>query len=273
MSHVRMRMMSKVSTSILRTFYVHHKTMSDKFSLKWNDFQSNVSSSFSLLRNEDYLHDVTIVTDDNEQVAAHKLVLSACSEYFKNIFKRNKHQNPHLCLEGVYSKDIRNVMDYIYNGEVQIFQDDLDRFLSIAQRLKLEGLLTVPKADPEGEEDIQGNEPRKIEDNHIREEITRYETAIKPNPSKRHEKIISKISTEINPDNISEVEEHVEQNIIRNLDGTYSCKICGKSSGKKISNMKNHIETHLEGLSFDCPMCEKTFRSRNSLAHHKIIHK
>ena len=69
--------------------------MSEKFSLKWNDFHSNVSKSFSLLRNEDYLHDVTIVSDDNEQIAAHKLVLSTCSEYFKSIFMKNKqHSHP-----------------------------------------------------------------------------------------------------------------------------------------------------------------------------------
>ena len=72
-----------------------YATMSEKFCLKWNDFESNVSNSFSLLRNEDYLHDVTIVSDDNEQISAHKLVLSACSEYFKNIFKKNKHSHPY----------------------------------------------------------------------------------------------------------------------------------------------------------------------------------
>ena len=63
--------------------------MPEKFDLKWNDFHSNVSKSFGLLRNEDYLHDVTLVSDDYKQVTAHKLVLSACSEYFKNIFKNN----------------------------------------------------------------------------------------------------------------------------------------------------------------------------------------
>ena len=55
--------------------------MDEKFSLKWNDFYSNVSKSFSVFRNEEYLHDVILVSDDhNNKVAAHKLVLSACSE-------------------------------------------------------------------------------------------------------------------------------------------------------------------------------------------------
>ena len=57
--------------------------MTEKFSLKWNDFHSNVSKSFSLLRNEEYLHDVTLVGDDHKQISAHRLVLSACSDYFQ----------------------------------------------------------------------------------------------------------------------------------------------------------------------------------------------
>ena len=117
--------------------------MAEKFCLKWNDFHSNVSKSFGMFRNEDYLHDVTLVSDDHHQVSAHKLVLSACSEYFKDIFKHNSKPQAHplLCLDGISSSDLNNIMDYIYNGEVQIFQEYLDRFLSIAQRLKLEGLI------------------------------------------------------------------------------------------------------------------------------------
>ena len=115
--------------------------MSEKFNLKWNDFGSNVSKSFGKLRTEDYLKDVTLVGDDHTQLSAHKLVLSACSEYFKEIFTRNKHANTLLCLEGLSKQDIKNVLDYMYNGEVHIFQEDLDRFLTIAQRLRLDGLL------------------------------------------------------------------------------------------------------------------------------------
>ena len=75
--------------------------MGEKFCLKWNDFSSTASRAFGLLRGEDFLQDVTLVGDDNYQVTAHKLVLSACSEYFKNIFKSNNHIHLFLCLEGV----------------------------------------------------------------------------------------------------------------------------------------------------------------------------
>merc|ERR1719154_928058 len=90
---------------------------------------------------KDYLNDVTLVGDDHTQLSAHKLVLSACSEYFKEIFTRNRHANTLLCLEGLSKQDMENVLDYMYNGEVHIFQEDLERFLAIAQRLRLEGLL------------------------------------------------------------------------------------------------------------------------------------
>ena len=93
--------------------------MSEKFCLKWHDFHNNVTTSFSRLRSEEYLHDVTLVTDDNLQVNAHKLVLSASSEYFQTIFSKNKDSKLLLCLDGVSRQDLENCLDYVYNGEVQ----------------------------------------------------------------------------------------------------------------------------------------------------------
>ena len=94
--------------------------MSEKFNLKWNDFGTNVSRSFGLFRNESYLHDVTLVCEDFKHIPAHKLVLSACSEYFRNIFQQTKQSQPLLCLDGVSSTDLQNVLDYVYDGEVKI---------------------------------------------------------------------------------------------------------------------------------------------------------
>ena len=112
------------------------------FCLKWNDFHSNVSNSFGLLRNEQYLQDVKLVTDDQQIILAHKLVLSVSSDYFQNIFQNNDDSKLVLCLEGVSKNDLNKCIDYMYYGEVQIYQNDLDRFLNAAQRFKIKGLLT-----------------------------------------------------------------------------------------------------------------------------------
>ena len=114
--------------------------MTEVFILKWNDFQSNVSRTFSQLRSEEEFFDVSLVSDDQKMMSAHKLVLSASSPYFKHILTTNKHSHPLLCLDGVSSAELQFVLDYIYQGEVQIYQEQLDRFLEAAQRLKLEGL-------------------------------------------------------------------------------------------------------------------------------------
>ena len=55
--------------------------MQKEVKLKWNEFRSSVSKSFEVFRHEDYLQDVTLVTDDHCKVSAHKLVLSASKAY------------------------------------------------------------------------------------------------------------------------------------------------------------------------------------------------
>ena len=122
--------------------------MAEKFCLKWNDFQTNVSNTFRKLRTSDNFYDVTLVSDDQQQVSAHKVVLCSSSEYFKNVLTSNKHAHPMLCLNGVNKRDLENILDFIYNGEIQIFQDNLDHFLDIAQRFKLEGLIREKEEHP-----------------------------------------------------------------------------------------------------------------------------
>ena len=91
--------------------------MSQKFNLKWNDFPSNVSQAFGVFRHEEYLHDVTLITDDKTQISAHKLILSATSDYFKTLFKENaSNTHPLVCLNGVSGEELGNILDYMYKG-------------------------------------------------------------------------------------------------------------------------------------------------------------
>ena len=64
---------------------------SEKFCLRWNDFESNISSAFRELRDDKDFFDVTIACDD-EQIQAHKLIIAACSPFFRNVLRRNPHQ-------------------------------------------------------------------------------------------------------------------------------------------------------------------------------------
>ena len=154
----------------------------EKYSLKWDNFQNNISKSFQKLRNEEDFFDVTLVGDDGTHVMAHKLLLASSSEYFKNVFIYSKKyfQQSHalICLEGLQQNDLNNILEYIYQGEVQIHQQDFDRFLAIAQRLKLEGLTGGEQQEEEKEENYL-EEDFKLAENDSFQNKNKNETNIK----------------------------------------------------------------------------------------------
>ena len=115
--------------------------MAEKFCLKWNDFQTNVSTTFRKLRTADHFYDVTLVSDDQQQVSAHKVVLASSSEYFKNILTSNKHDHPLLCLNGVKNVDLKNILDFLYNGEIQLYRDNLDKFFGYCSEIPNRGVV------------------------------------------------------------------------------------------------------------------------------------
>ena len=91
---------------------------SEKFCLKWNDFESNISGAFRELREEKDFFDVTLACDDN-QIKAHKVIISACSPFFRNVLRQNPHQHPLLYMRGVSFTDLQSVLTFMYQGEVR----------------------------------------------------------------------------------------------------------------------------------------------------------
>ena len=59
---------------------------------------------------------------------------------------------------------------------------------------------------------------------------------------------VDKVMVPVSSEEVSEVENTVNQHVEKSSDGLYKCGLCGKTA-KHIRNLKNHIETHLEGLS------------------------
>jgi len=112
---------------------------SEKFCLRWNDFESNISVAFRELREEKDFFDVTLACDDN-QIQAHKVILSACSPFFRNVLRRNPHQHPLLYLKGVKYSELISVLNFMYMGEVNVAQEELNSFLAVAEDLRVKGL-------------------------------------------------------------------------------------------------------------------------------------
>ena len=230
---------------------------SEKFSLKWNDFASYVSNSFSRLRQETRLYDVTLVSNDHQQVSAHKLVLSACSEVFSTIFHSNNSSNMMLYLDSVDAKELNVMLDYIYQGEVQVQQEHLNRFMEIATKFKLSGLLT-------SETEWKEEEAREINPETIKPQDIHFEIVSedKKENKPRYEKEISVANIAKNDKKFAELIE-VEE------DGIYRCAVCEKKIWNK-KDMKRHLETHLSKLSYSCSECGKDFNSSNALRQHVI---
>ena len=115
--------------------------MTEKFSLKWNDYQSNWNRAINDLHKDTDFADVTLISDDKVKFSAHKIVLSSCSSMFKFILKGNTHGNSMLFLGGVNSINLGFILEYIYQGEVNLYQEQVESFLESAQGLEIEGLL------------------------------------------------------------------------------------------------------------------------------------
>ena len=112
---------------------------SEKFCLRWNDFESNISNAFKELRDDKDFFDVTLACDD-DQIQAHKVILSACSPFFRNLLRRNPHQHPLLYMKGVKFTDLQSVLNFMYHGEVNVAQEELNSFLAVAEDLRVKGL-------------------------------------------------------------------------------------------------------------------------------------
>jgi len=111
----------------------------EKFCLKWNDFETNISSAFRELREDRDFFDVSLVCDE-DQISAHKVILGSCSPFFRDVLRRNPHQHPLLYLKNIRFSDLESVLSFMYQGEVSVAQEQLNSFLSVAEELQVKGL-------------------------------------------------------------------------------------------------------------------------------------
>ena len=112
----------------------------EKFTLSWNQFDSSATNTFKYLLTDNNFTDVTLACEDDKQINAHKVILSSCSTFFEKILLKNPHRNPLIYLKGLKFTDLQDIMSFIYLGEVEVAQEDLERFIRTGKDLDIKGL-------------------------------------------------------------------------------------------------------------------------------------
>ena len=253
---------------------------SEKFSLKWNHFQVNIGSSYYDLRNNHDFSDVTLVCEEDQQMEAHRIILASSSTFFRNVLKRNSHSHPMIYMKGLRAKDLEAILDFIYHGEANIYQEDLDGFLALAESLQLKGLVGTNDSHSntgEGPTEEMEQQPLKI--------LLPKEESIPPHPQLGNECVTASRAENRSmiPINVAKIlvagNTSIEDlkvmldsrmEISDNGEHLLKCTVCGKTTkgAKAKVHMRTHIETHIEGLSYPCNQCGIVSRSSNALQVH-----
>ena len=250
--------------------------MSEKLSVQWNDFKDNAIGSLRNLKDDKDFLDVTLASEDGKQIEAHKVILAISNPFFQSLLKGNKHPHPLIYMRGVQSDDLLAIVDFVYFGEANVYQENLDSFLAITEELQLKGLMgtvnrekEIPtKAEmPSQESKIQNYKPRIWKSSAVFQNKFNEDTS----SIGQEERAVS--LTSHSSANLQELDEKcvsmMEKTLTKNSNGLllYRCKSCGKEG---INNdVKRHIEAkHMEGIVIPCNSYEKIFRTRRAWTNH-----
>ena len=264
---------------------------SEKLCLQWNDFKENMSVSFGELRADNDFTDITLACEDGKQIEAHKVVLASSSPFFRELLRRNRNPHPLVYMKGLKSEDLVAMMDFLYKGETNVFQENLDSFLALADELKLKGLNTSGETDRDSHKKMKAHHyevplkeenqyevpPRK--DNYMQYRGTNsvHQTEANSSAMDFSNKIVATTTSIENTRvqaNATDLDEQIRSmfttSTVRGERGFIAtCNICGIEKAKK--DMSRHIEAHhITGVSHTCDICGASSRSKHGLEKHKL---
>ena len=209
-----------------------------------------------------------------------RLILASSSPFFGEILQKSKHPNPLIYFKGFQSKDFVSILDFLYFGEANVQQEDLESFLSIAEETKLKGLTGKITSGLFEELEKSTSQPTLKE---LSKTLTVCQQNLKPKKNALCTKSTAFTIPNHSPTDLQVLDQEVKsmmekgQKVIpngKNPNGmpkqqrSYICKVCGKEGLS--CEIKSHIEAnHLEGLSIPCNFSNMTFSARRGLTRHK----
>ena len=167
------------------------------------------------------------------------------------------------------------MMDFLYRGEANVLQENLDTFLALANELQLKGL-----TGDQNSERIQSPERTHQQEvftevkPKLQKETLRQSGPERGSPVRRSfERTVSLVETADSGQLDQQIKTMMDstENYITRKSGerrrVFICKVCGKEA--EDFDLRRHIEAnHLSNINHSCNICGKTSRSRNGLRQH-----
>jgi len=251
--------------------------MDNMLHLKWSHLGNNFIESVKLFRRSNLFCDVTLAANES-QISCHKVVLSSCSEVFRNMLTQHSNNqvlHPFIHLVGVSTRCINNLITFMYESEIIISQEELPELLMVANNLKVKGL--SQSAEPGTWNDLNFADQA--------EQIAQYDFS-----SDHETETQADLNSNITSNAINGIKEYQSEEtkpvINRSSSGAglelkdfnplylrksgekgYVCTKCGYSA-KRIRDMKRHVIIHSEVARVECVYCGRSFKNKNSLRTH-----
>jgi len=262
-------------------------TLPELYNLEWDEFQNNAGKMLKNLLNDQHLTDVTLACEGDKQLKAHKLVLSSSSPFFQNLLMKNPHPNPLIYLRGVSFAELKSLIKFIYLGQTEVLQDDLDHFMEVAQEFKIQGLLgdsdsaTVydhqkfPKGDmgnPEKPGNYEENPHHSIK--HEVEVQSKYFQRANSTEKQLEDQLYPSYPTpKFNFNDALDAFDDIDMSDAKsdeNSKETFGCDHCQfKTKSSSSLNRHQRLLHTSSRQKYHCDLCDKIFSMSHGLAKHK----
>ena len=116
------------------------RVVPEKYNVLWQDYNDHLRDMLHTMRKFDEFTDVTLICDDQREIHAHKLVLSACSPVLKAILQRKDYGIPIVYLKGIKFPEMESILQFMYLGQTTVEQQRITSFLDVAKNLEIKEL-------------------------------------------------------------------------------------------------------------------------------------
>ena len=235
----------------------------EKFSVSQKDFELCKDTLLKDALNEKCFTDVTIACNDDKQIDAHRIILSSQSLFFRRIFKVNDRRDMLIYLPTISSDDLQTMLEFLYSGQAEIGEHDLENFISVGKIFEIKGLMDLQLNSSTPEPDVI-KEIMETGCGYEGDGLLINKSLLKRQPNGKY------------PCDQCDYQSVYRRGVRRHKEAVHlgikhPCNECPKEYGD-LYDLRMHKKAAHEGVVYQCDQCNKTYSQRKNLLQHEREH-